>query len=72
MNRTEIEAEIALLVEQMETQPQDLHELQLQILAKLNEMRAFGMALPKDLLDLEATLEAEFSHKKRRGEREGP
>lgn len=66
MNRTEIEAEIALLVEQMESQPHDLHELQLQILAKLNEMRAFGLALPQDLLDLEAALEAEFSQKKRR------
>ena len=55
-----IQAELALLLNQMENQPEDRHELHLMLLEKLNEMRAFGMPLPQDLLDLEASLEAEF------------
>jgi hypothetical protein len=55
-----LQAEIALLVNQMENQPHDKHELHLMLMEKLNEMRAFGMPLPQDLLDLEAALEAEF------------
>ena len=45
----DLKAELALLINQMETQPEDPHELYLQIREKLNEMRAFGMPLPEDL-----------------------
>ncbi len=55
-----IKAEIALLLNQMENQPQDRHELHLMLLEKLNEMRAFGLPVPQDLLKLEQELEAEF------------
>lgn len=55
-----IKAEIALLLNQMENQPEDRHELHLMLIEKLNEMRAFGMPVPQDLLKLEAELEAEF------------
>jgi hypothetical protein len=55
-----LQAEVAFLVNQMENQPQDRHELHLILLEKLNEMRAFGLPVPQDLLDLEAALEAEF------------
>jgi hypothetical protein len=37
----DIEAEIGLLVTQMQNQPADLHELHLQIMQKLNELRGF-------------------------------
>ena len=55
-----IKAEIALLLNQMENQPEDRHELHLMLLEKLNEMRAFGLPVPADLLKLEEELESEF------------
>jgi hypothetical protein len=57
----DVQAEIGLLLTQMQNEPEDKHELYLQILEKLNELRAYGMPVPKDLEDLEAALEAEFS-----------
>ncbi|MGD8423554.1 MAG: hypothetical protein PVG31_07800, partial [Methyloceanibacter sp.] len=56
----DLKAEIALLLNQMENQPEDRHELYLQVREKLNEMRAFGMPVPEDLVRLEEELEAEF------------
>ena len=56
----DLEAELALLINQMENQPEDRHELYLQIREKLNEMRAYGMPLPEDLVRFERELEAEF------------
>jgi len=56
----DLKAELALLINQMENQPEDRHELYLQIREKLNEMRAFGMPLPEDLVKFEALLEAQF------------
>ena len=49
----------------MENQPEDPHELYLQIREKLNEMRAFGMPLPADLVAFEKDLEAQFAATKR-------
>ena len=57
----DLQAELALLINQMENQPEDRHELYMQIREKLNEMRAFGMPLPEDLVRLEEELEAEFA-----------
>lgn len=57
----DLKAELALLIDQMETKPEDRHELYLQIREKLNEMRAFGMPLPEDLLKFEEELEAQFA-----------
>ena len=63
-NRTmafeDLKAELALLINQMENQAEDRHELYLQIREKLNEMRAFGMPVPEDLEKFEAELEAQF------------
>jgi hypothetical protein len=56
----DLKAELALLINQMENQPEDRHELYLQVREKLNEMRAYGMPVPDDLLRLEKELEAEF------------
>ncbi|MBL4757121.1 MAG: hypothetical protein JKY32_05630 [Rhizobiales bacterium] len=63
MSFEDIQAEIALLINEMDTQPHDLHELQLQIHQKLSEMKAFGMPLPADLVALEKDLDAYFSQK---------
>ena len=61
----DLKAEIALLFSQMENQPEDRHELYMQIREKLNEMRAFGLPLPEDLVRLEIELEAEFKAEQR-------
>jgi hypothetical protein len=61
----DLKAELALLINQMETQPEDPHELYLQIREKLNEMRAFGMPLPEDLVEFERELEGQFAENKR-------
>jgi hypothetical protein len=58
-------AEISLLTTQMENQPHDKHEIYLQLREKLNEMKATGMPLPKDLVQLEHRLEAEFRGSKK-------
>jgi hypothetical protein len=61
----DLKAELALLINQMENQPEDRHELYLQVREKLNEMRAFGMPLPDDLVRMERDLEKEFAAAKR-------
>jgi hypothetical protein len=61
-----LRAQISLLVTQMENQPQDKHELYLQLRERLNEMRSLGMGLPDDLIRLEQELEEEFAGGARR------
>ena len=55
-----MQAELGLLLTRMQTEPTDRHELYLQIMLKLNELKAYGMPLPADLVQLEKRLEAEF------------
>lgn len=57
----EIKAELGILMTRMQNEPADRHELYLVVMEKLNEMKAYGMPLPEDLLKLEAALEAEFA-----------
>lgn len=56
----EIKAQISLLLEQMVNQPEDVHEVHENLREKLNELRAMGMPLPDDLVELEKRLEADF------------
>ncbi|KAB2918428.1 MAG: hypothetical protein F9K29_07585 [Hyphomicrobiaceae bacterium] len=56
-----VQAEIGLLLTRMQNEPEDRHELYLQIMAKLNELKAFGMPLPEDLVQMQKQLEEEFS-----------
>lgn len=63
MSFDELQAEIALLMNEMENQPHDLHELYEQVHEKLGELKAFGLPLPDDLLDLERKLEAYFAQR---------
>ena len=61
MDFDEFEASVGLLLRQMEDQPEDRHELHLQLREKINEMRAYGMPAPDDSKQLLKTLEAEFA-----------
>jgi len=56
----DIQAELGLLLTRMQNEPEDRHELYLQIMQKLNELKAYGMPLPDDLVQFERRLEAEF------------
>jgi hypothetical protein len=57
-----------MLLGEMTRPPEDLHELYEQIHQELNQLRATGMALPADLVELEQRLLKEFPvPPKRRG-----
>ena len=56
----ELKAQIGMLLGEMNDPPEDLHELYLQVHQELNQLRATGMALPADLVDLEQRLLTEF------------
>lgn len=59
----DVQAEIGVLLTRMQNEPEDKHEIYLQLMERLNEIKAFGMPLPDDLKQLEEALEAEFSPK---------
>jgi hypothetical protein len=61
----DLEAELALLVNQMTDPPEDLHELYLRIADKLNEYKALGLPLPEDFVRIEKELEAYFAETER-------
>ncbi|MBS3649096.1 hypothetical protein KEU06_10805 [Pseudaminobacter sp. 19-2017] len=50
-------AQFALLFKEMVNQPKDDHELHEQVREKLVELRALGMPLPQDLVQLERQLD---------------
>jgi hypothetical protein len=64
MSFENMKAAIALLLEQMANQPEDAHEIQETLREKLSEMRALGLPLPQDLIDLEARLERDLTPKR--------
>jgi hypothetical protein len=57
----DLEAELALLVNQMTDPPEDVHELYQRIAEKLNEYKALGLPLPDDFVRVEKELEAYFA-----------
>jgi len=59
----EIKAQISLLLEEMVNQPEDVHQLTESVREMLNELKASGMPLPQDLVELEEQLEAQFEKK---------
>jgi hypothetical protein len=61
----DLEAELALLINQMTDPPEDLHELYLRIADKLNEYKALGLPLPEDFVRIEKELEAYFAETER-------
>ena len=61
MDRQEIEAALSLLLDQMEGDWGDRHEIFLRIAQTLDQMRAMGMPLPEDLVRMEEELAAEFA-----------
>lgn len=58
-----IKAQIDLLLQEMINQPEDEHEIQEQLREKLREMRAMGLPLPADLVELERRLDDDLDAK---------
>ncbi|MFT3672498.1 hypothetical protein [Aestuariivirga sp.] len=56
----ELEAQINLLLTSIEENPEDIHEIHELIRQKLAQMRALGLPMPADLVELEQKLEAGF------------
>jgi len=54
------EAELGILLGQLNEGTGDRQELYETLREKLNEMRAFGMPIPEDLVTLEKELEAQL------------
>ena len=61
----ELQAQINLLVSQINNQPEDVHEIYEMLHQKLNELRSTGQPLPQDLLDLEKRILKEFPKPKK-------
>jgi hypothetical protein len=55
-----LQSELGLLMTRMQNEPHDRHELYLVVRQKLNEIKAYGMPLPDDLVQFERQLETEF------------
>jgi hypothetical protein len=60
MSFENLTAELSLLVDEIEGDQGDRHEIYLRIREKLGELKAMGMPLLEDLVRLERNLEAEF------------
>ena len=54
-----LKTEIGILLTEMQNEPADAHELAMQVHAKLQELKAFGLPLPKDLVDLDEALRSQ-------------
>ena len=56
-----LKARMSLLLEQMIHQPEDMHELQETLREELAELRASGLPVPLDLVELEQKLEEQLN-----------
>ncbi|WP_424932929.1 hypothetical protein [Amaricoccus macauensis] len=63
----EFRLQVAMLLDSISNQPEDMHELQETLREKLAEMQSLGLPLPEDLVNLEDYLEGEFERQGRNG-----
>lgn len=56
-----IKARMVMLLDQMVHQPEDMHELQETLREELAELRASGLPVPLDLVELEKRLEEQLN-----------
>ena len=61
MNREELRAALSLLVDEMDGEIEDSHEVYLRLTMLLNQMRALNMPIPEDLAKMEADMSQEFA-----------
>ena len=56
-----LKVQIAMLMSDSHDQPDGLHEVYQKVKQELNDMKAFGMPLPEDLVELDRALDERFS-----------
>ena len=61
MDREELRAALSLLMDEMEGDIEDSHEVYLRLSMLLNQMRALNMPIPNDLAEMEASMSREFA-----------
>ncbi len=61
MDREELRAALSLLMDEMEGDIEDSHEVYLRLSMLLNQMRALNMPIPDDLAEMEANMSREFA-----------
>ena len=61
MDREELQAALSLLLDEMEGEIEDTHEVYLRLTMLLNRMRALNMPIPEDLAAMEADMSREFA-----------
>ena len=54
-----LKTEIGILLTEMQNEPEDANELALQVHAKLQELKAFGLPLPANLVEFDEALQAQ-------------
>ena len=69
MDEQELEAALSLLIDDMEGDLGDRHEIFMRLRTIFQSMRAMGMPLPDDLLRLEEELAAELEKDKKASDR---
>lgn len=61
MSFEDLKASIYLLLEEITTQPEDLHQLQEQLREKISEFRTLGLPVPEDFLQAERDLRRDLN-----------
>jgi hypothetical protein len=61
MDREQLEAALSLLLDEMDGEIEDSHEIYLRLTMLLNQMRALNMPIPDDLAQMEAEMSKEFA-----------
>lgn len=60
MDKQDLDAALSLLIDEMEGDQGDRHEILMRLRQTLDTMRAEGLPVPDDLAKMEETLSAEF------------
>jgi hypothetical protein len=61
MDREQLKAALSLLLDEMDGESEDSHEIYLRLTMPLNQMRALNMPVPEDLAQMEADMSKEFA-----------
>jgi hypothetical protein len=61
MDAEQLRATLSLLLDEMEGEIEDPHEVYLRLTMLLNQMRALNMPIPEDLAEMERDMSQEFA-----------